>query len=194
MSPWPDILLLVFAYALGSIPVGLLVTRTFSSADLRRAGSGNIGATNVRRVAGNSLGVLTLIGDIGKGAFPVWLASNSGELCIGLTAVCAFMGHLFPLYLRGKDGGKGVATAAGAWGMISPFGLIVALLVFVLGVCVSSRVSVGSMAGGAVLPLAIWKATGSGVLTGAALWMAVWILWRHQTNIRRLIAGTEPKL
>ena len=103
-----------FAYLLGSIPWGLVLTRLFTSIDIRKEGSRNIGATNVRRVAGTTLGILTLAGDVLKGAVPVWLAvflTNSNELWasfyISLVAVAAFMGHLYPIYMKFKNGGKG---------------------------------------------------------------------------------------
>lgn len=194
------ILLPPAAYALGSIPWGLVLTRAFTSVDLRKAGSGNIGATNVRRTAGTSLGVCTLIGDVLKGAAPVWWAGRlvgsgtAAEMYIGLTALCAFLGHLYPLYLGFRDGGKGVATAAGCFLALSPMAVFTALLVFILFVCLASRVSVGSLAATAFLPLAVWKALGSGPLTACAGVIGVWVWRRHWGNIRRLWAGTEPKV
>ena len=122
-------LLTVSAYFLGSIPFGLVLTRLFTSIDIRKTGSGNIGATNVRRMAGNLLGVLTLIGDVLKGALPVFLATalvrgeagNIPEMIIAFVATGAFIGHLFPVYLKFKTGGKGVATAFGCFLVISPW-------------------------------------------------------------------------
>ncbi len=190
-----------FAYLLGAIPWGLVLTRLFSSIDIRQAGSGNIGATNVRRVAGTTLGMLTLAGDILKGAVPVWLAvsltdSNGfwASFYISLVAFAAFMGHLYPIYMKFKNGGKGVATAAGCFAVISPPALGVVILVFILFVCGFNRVSAASLAAAAVLPVAVWKATGSGVLTGCAAATAVFIGFRHKENIKRLLSGTEPTL
>jgi len=190
-----------FAYLLGAIPWGLVLTRLFSSIDIRQAGSGNIGATNVRRVAGTTLGMLTLAGDILKGAVPVWLAisltdSNGfwASFYISLVAFAAFMGHLYPIYMKFKNGGKGVATAAGCFAVISPPALGVAILVFILFVCGFNRVSAASLAAAAVLPVAVWKATGSGVLTGCAAATAVFIGFRHKENIKRLLSGTEPTI
>lgn len=189
----------VFSYFLGSIPIGLILTRMFTPINIRQVGSGNIGATNVGRMAGPGLGVLTLTGDILKGAFPVWLAASMttpngiwGALYIALVAFAAFMGHLYPVYLKFKNGGKGVATAAGCFGVISPVALVVLILVFIMFVCWSNRVSMASLAAAAVLPVAIWKATGSGVLLGCAIITTIFIYFRHADNIKRLLEGTEP--
>jgi len=189
----------VFAYLLGSIPWGIVLTRLFTSVDIRREGSGNIGATNVGRIAGPTLGVLTLIGDMLKGAIPVWIAvvlttPNSlwGEICISLVVLAAFSGHLYPVYMRLKKGGKGVATAAGCFAVISPVAFMVVILVFIMFVCWLNRVAVASLSAAAVLPVAVWKATGSGVLTGCAVVTAILIYFRHMDNIKRLLNGMEP--
>ena len=195
-------LLPVFAYLLGSIPWGLVLTRVFTSKDIRQHGSGNIGATNVRRVAGSTLGALTLAGDVLKGAIPVGLAlriacpgsSVWADVFISLVALCAFGGHLYPIYLKFKDGGKGVATAAGAFFVISPAAGGVVILVFILFVCWWERASAGSLAAAAVLPVAIWKVTDSAVITGCAAVTALFIYIRHKDNIKRLWDGTESTL
>ncbi len=188
------------AYALGSIPWGLVLTRMFTSVDLRKTGSGNIGATNVRRTAGTLLGVCTLIGDVLKGAAPVWWAvhlvgrGTAADVYLALTALCAFLGHLYPVYMRFRDGGKGVATAAGCFLAISPMAVVTALLVFILFVCITGRVSVGSLAATAFLPLGVWKAVGSAPLAVCAGVIGGWVWWRHRENLRRLAAGAEPKI
>lgn len=194
-------LLPVFAYLLGSIPWGLVLTRVFTSIDIREHGSGNIGATNVRRVAGSTLGALTLAGDVLKGAIPVGLAlriscpgSVWADIFISLVALLAFGGHLYPVYLKFNGGGKGVATAAGAFFVISPAAGVVVILVFILFVCWWERASVGSLAAAAVLPLAIWKSTGSAVICTSAAVTAIFIYIRHKDNIKRLWDGTEPTL
>jgi len=191
----------VFAYLLGSIPWGIVLTRLFTSVDIRREGSGNIGATNVGRIAGPTLGVLTLIGDMLKGAIPVWIAGvlttpNSlwGEIYISVVSLAAFSGHLYPVYMGFKKGGKGVATAAGCFAVISPVAFVVVTLVFVLFVCWRNMVAVASLAAAAVLPFAVWQSTGSGVLTGCAVVTAILIYFRHKDNIKRLLKGTEPKI
>jgi glycerol-3-phosphate acyltransferase PlsY len=191
----------VFAYMLGSIPWGIVLTRLFTSVDIRREGSGNIGATNVGRIAGPTLGVMTLIGDMLKGAIPVWIAGvlttpNSlwGEIYISVVSLAAFSGHLYPVYMGFKKGGKGVATAAGCFAVISPVAFVVVTLVFVLFVCWLNIVAVASLAAAAILPVAIWQSTGSGVLTGCAVVTAIIIYFRHKDNIKRLFKGTEPKI
>ena len=191
----------VFAYLLGSIPWGLILTRLFTSINIRQVGSVNIGATNVGRMAGPGPGGLTLAGDILKGAFPVWLAVSMttqkdvwSAFYIALVAFAAFTGHLYPVYLKFKNGGKGVATAAGCFGVISPVALIILILVFIMVVCLSNRVSLASLAAAAVLPVAIWKATGSEVMLGYAFVTTIFVYLRHVDNIKRLLAGTEPPI
>lgn len=191
----------VFAYLLGSIPWGLVLTRMFTSVDIRQHGSGNIGATNVRRLAGPVLGALTLAGDALKGAVPVWLALTltgpgdvRGESYIAIVALCAFAGHLYPVFLKFKSGGKGVATAAGCFLVISPAAGIVAILVFIMFVCWWDRVSAGSLAAAAVLPIAVWEASHSGIFTVCAVATTIFIYIRHKDNIKRLWSGTEPTI
>jgi glycerol-3-phosphate acyltransferase PlsY len=195
------IVLPVFAYLLGSIPWGLILTRLFSSVDIRQAGSGNIGATNVVREAGLKLGIITLAGDMLKGAVPVWLAASIsvtndewGALFVAFVSLAAFMGHLFPIYMRFKTGGKGVATAAGCFAVISPVATVISILVFIMVVCWSNRASLASLSAAAVLPLAVWEATDSQIMTGCAVITAVLIYFRHRDNIKRLLAGTEPPI
>jgi glycerol-3-phosphate acyltransferase PlsY len=120
--------LLVLAYLLGAIPWGLILARIFAREDIRQKGSGNIGATNVTREAGVTPGLLTLAGDIFKGVIPVYLAlvafgpaGGSGDIYLSAVALAAFLGHLYPLYLKFRDGGRGVATAAGSFGRIHRF-------------------------------------------------------------------------
>jgi len=191
--------MIILSYLLGSIPCGLILTRAFASKNITAAGSKNIGATNVRRIAGAKLGGLTLLGDMSKGALPVYLTACltavdpvSGEIFTALAALSAFAGHLYPIYLKFKNGGKGVATGAGCFMILSPFGCIVGILVFIFVICITNRASAGSLAGAAILPLSVWKASGSAVLTLGAAIMAVFIFYRHSDNIRRMLAGTEP--
>jgi len=195
------LLLPIVAYLLGSVPFGLVLTRLFSDVDIRTEGSGNIGATNVRRSTGNRLGMMTLFADVLKGAVPTYLAAAavdmatlSGQLCVSLVAMAAIIGHFFPVYLKFRDGGKGVATSAGAFLMISAVAVLVTFLVFVLGLCWSNRVSVASLAAAAALPVCIWEATGSTIFTGAAVLVAVGIFIRHKDNVDRLLKGTEPTI
>ena len=190
----------IFAYLLGSIPWGIVLTRLCSSADIKRQGSGNIGATNVSRVAGPTLGLLTFTGDVLKGAVPVYLAlrfavQNQGanDLFLSVVSLAAFFGHLYPLFMKFKSGGKGVATTAGCFVILAPLACLMALSAFIIFLLLSRRVSAGSLAAGIVLPIAVWFATNSWEITGAAATMSVFIFIRHTENIKRLISGTEPK-
>jgi glycerol-3-phosphate acyltransferase PlsY len=190
----------VFAYLLGSIPWGVILTRRFAAIDIRKRGSGNIGATNVLRVTGATLGILTFSGDFLKGAVPVFLAQTMavpsggpGNIYLSIVALAAFFGHLYPLYMKFKSGGKGVATAAGCYAVICPPACLVALPVFVLLLFGTRRVSVGSLAAAAVLPVAIWFFSHSAVLTAGAGLAAGFIFVRHGDNIKRLRSGTEPE-
>ncbi len=189
----------IFAYLLGSIPWGIVLTRLCSSADIKRQGSGNIGATNVSRVAGPTLGLLTFTGDVLKGAVPVYLAlrfalQNQGvnDLFLSVVSLAAFFGHLYPLFMKFKSGGKGVATTAGCFVILAPLACLMALSAFIIFLLLSRRVSAGSLAAGIVLPIAVWFATNSWGITGAAATMSVFIFMRHTENIKRLISGTEP--
>jgi acyl phosphate:glycerol-3-phosphate acyltransferase len=191
----------VFAYLLGSIPWGLVLTRLFTPVDIRRTGSGNIGATNVARETGLTLGIITLAGDILKGAVPVALAASIAAannawtpFFVAFVSLAAFMGHLFPVYLRFKNGGKGVATAAGCFMVISPVATLVSILVFIMMVCWTNRVSPASLVSAAVLPLAVWEATHSKITTGCAVIVTIFIYFRHRDNIKRLLSGTEPAI
>jgi glycerol-3-phosphate acyltransferase PlsY len=190
------------SYLVGSIPFGLILTRKFSSVDILRQGSGNIGATNVRRLAGNRLGILTLLGDTLKGFVVGFLAGltlpsgggMSRDLIVCLAGICAFVGHLFPIYLKFKQGGKGVATAAGAFLAVSAPAALAAAGGFACLVVWTRRVSLGSIGAASILPVAAWHASHSPVVTLCALLLMVMIWVRHKENIRRLILGTEPKI
>jgi len=190
--------LLIFAYLLGSIPFGLVLTRVFTSVDIRQEGSGNIGATNVRRIAGTSIGLFTLAGDVLKGVVPVYLAMSMSysshltyEIFLCLTALCAFSGHLYPVYMKFENGGKGVATALGCFLVISPVACLAALLTFLIVALLSNHVSAGSLSAAAVIPVAVWIKTNSPVITTCAVVISVFIIYRHKDNIKRLLTGTE---
>jgi glycerol-3-phosphate acyltransferase PlsY len=189
-----------FAYLLGSIPWGVVLTRIFTSVDIRQQGSGNIGTTNVSRVAGSTLGLLTFTGDVLKGAVPVFLAfilagknQSVGDLLPAIVALAAFFGHLYPLFMKFKDGGKGVATCAGCFVVLYPLACLSALLTFIVVLSLSKRVSAGSLAAAAILPCVAWLSTDSLQITVSAVIMAVFIFMRHRDNIKRLVSGTEPK-
>lgn len=192
--------LLILAYLLGSIPWGLIFARIFSENDIRLKGSGNIGATNVIREAGTLPGLLTLTGDVLKGAIPVYLAlllfsvaNGSFGIFISGVALAAFLGHLYPIYLKFRDGGKGVATTAGCFAVVSPSAVLVSCGVFIVMLFVVRRVSVGSLAAAATLPAAIWLTTDSVIILAAACIIALFIFIRHRDNLKRLVAGKEPE-
>jgi glycerol-3-phosphate acyltransferase PlsY len=192
--------LLLFAYLLGSIPWGLILSRIFARQDIRLKGSGNIGATNVTRQTGVIPGLLTLAGDILKGAVPVCLAlvafgptGGFADFYPAAVALAAFLGHLFPVYLKFRDGGKGVATAAGCFAVLSPGAVLAAVVVFIAVLSMARRVSVGSLSSAAVLPLAVWIATDSAIMTASAGIVALFIFIRHRDNLKRLMAGEEPE-
>jgi len=182
------------AYLAGSVPFGLLLARRFSRVDLRRTGSGNIGATNVARVAGPILGLATLAADVLKAFLPVWAAAawtGSPEAPLA-AAVAAVLGHTYPIYSRFRGGGKGVATTLGGFLVVAPQAVPWAALVFLAGALLSRRASVGSLAAALALPVAVVATTGSWASAVAAAAAAALIFVRHADNIRRLRAGTEP--
>lgn len=188
-----EVLLLVGCYLIGSIPFGLLFSR-LKGVDPRKEGSGNIGATNVARTAGKTLGVLTLLADGAKGAVPVLLASNAfGREWASLCGLCCFLGHLFPPYLRFR-GGKGVATAFGVFLALTPLGALLAAAIFILGVAFSRVVSIGSMAGALLLPFYVYFREGENPLFWTSLIVSLLILLRHKANIQRLLKGTEHRI
>jgi glycerol-3-phosphate acyltransferase PlsY len=188
----------LLAYLLGSIPWGRVLTRRFAAADIRRYGSGNIGATNVARVAGPGLGLATLGADFFKGWAPVALASmvelpsDVFEVYAVSLALLAVLGHIFPIYTRLRGGGKGVATAAGGFFGLASLAVWIALAVFGLVAALTRRVSAGSLAAAVALPIGVFATTGSVVLCVGSVAAAVLIFIRHTDNLRRLWAGTEP--
>lgn len=194
--------LVFLAYLLGSIPFGLVASSLFSNQDIRHKGSGNIGATNVLRVAGAKLGLLTLFLDVFKGALPVFIAVHLlespenpwGQVYLSLIVISAFIGHLYPLYLGLRGGGKGVATAWGCFLIISPASALVTLLIFVMMACVSNRASIASLSGAVVLPMVIWYTSHSTLFTLCAAMVTMLIIYRHKDNIVRLAHGAESAI
>ncbi len=191
-------LLILGAYLLGSIPWGLVFTRLFTNQDIRHKGSGNIGATNVRRTAGTLPALLTLIGDVLKGALPVYCAQLAPfskplppDVLPILAALAAFLGHLYPLFLGFKDGGKGVATAAGCFLALSPWAVAVCLVVFVIAAGLSNHASVGSITAMFILPAVVYFTSGALLSVGLAAVLSVWVIERHRENIKRLRNRTE---
>jgi glycerol-3-phosphate acyltransferase PlsY len=189
------IFIALFGYLLGSVPIGLLLTKLFSKADPRKVGSKNIGATNIFRTAGKSLGVLTLVGDLLKGAIPVWIAiqMNESSQWIAAAGLSSFLGHIFSIFL-GFKGGKGVATALGIYLMISPTAVLIESLAFVGIVWKWRFISLGSITCATTIPILIALFRGeSKTYFILSVIIAALILYRHQSNISRLLQGTENK-
>jgi glycerol-3-phosphate acyltransferase PlsY len=190
----------IAAYLLGSIPFGLLLGKLLGGRDVRSAGSGNIGATNVARVAGPIAGVLTLLLDAAKGALAVFLAARLSEQSstwMMIAGLCALVGHCFPVWL-GFRGGKGVATAAGVFLVLSPPSFLGAALLFFLVVLYWRFVSLGSISAAAAMPLLIhffWAPHHAPpyAVTFGSLAAALLIVYKHDANIQRMVQGDEPK-
>ena len=186
---------LLLSYLAGAVPFGLLFSRMVGK-DVREEGSGNIGATNVNRVLGKKLGLLTLICDVAKGFIPVFVASfilpmnENWELFVGLCGLATVLGHMFPVYL-GFKGGKGVATALGVFLFFSPMAIVIALAVFIVVVLSSGFVSAGSLAAAGLIPFLIvfFGGSSSTFLCAAVIAMLIWI--KHSSNIARLKKGEE---
>lgn len=190
-----EYVLILGSYLMGSIPFGLVLGR-LAGVDVRAGGSGNIGATNVARLAGRKLGIMTLLCDMLKGILPMlaaaWLLPEiSGrEIWVALCGGAAFLGHLFPLYLRFR-GGKGVATALGLFLYLTPVAALLAALAFVVGVLNWGYVSLGSLSAALLLPGLVWLLSGSVENTLLALGVGVLIWLKHSDNIGRLRRGEE---
>ncbi|MBF0137117.1 MAG: glycerol-3-phosphate 1-O-acyltransferase PlsY [Magnetococcus sp. DMHC-1] len=188
-------LIILGSYLLGAVPFGLLVARWYGAGDIRQQGSGNIGATNVLRTAGRTAGALALLLDIGKGALATgvarWLAEPGSPL-VAAAALAVFLGHLFPVYLKFK-GGKGVATGLGVFLAWTPLTGLLTALAWLLGAWMFRISSVGALVAFAVLPTALFiqQATLAGSVAGI---ISALVYWRHRDNIRRILAGSEPRI
>jgi glycerol-3-phosphate acyltransferase PlsY len=187
------IVLIVLSYLLGSIPSGFIIG-VLSGVDVRNTGSGNIGATNVARALGKGLGLLTLLADTAKGYLPVYIAQYLalGDLVVAAVATAAFLGHLYPLFLRFK-GGKGVATAFGALLAVAPPITALLAVLFAAAALASRIVSSGSIVAAIAAPVLLWVFSYPPVLVIMGGFLGVMVLVRHRENIKRLRAGTEPK-
>lgn len=189
-----DVFAAVLGYLIGSVPFAFLVARR-RGIDLRRAGSGNIGATNVLRTTSAAYAVLAMSLDVTKGVLAVLAASavTTSAVAPVVAGLAAIVGHIYPPWL-GFRGGKGVATAAGAFALLAPLAVVSAASVFVIVVGLTRYVSVGSLvAAPALVLVAALEDVPAPVIIGAAI-ATLLIAYRHRPNITRLMAGTEPRL
>ena len=191
------LLALAIAYLAGAIPFGYLLVKWKTGADVRGAGSGNIGATNVLRTTGRGAGIATLLLDIAKGFFAVWFAgrlTNQDPLWMSLAALTVMAGHSYPVFLKFR-GGKAVATFVGAFLCLTPAALAIVLLVFAVVVGKTRFISLGSIVAAAVFPLGVWLIHQPPMpVFLASLVAGLFIIYRHSSNISRLRDGTEHRL
>jgi glycerol-3-phosphate acyltransferase PlsY len=184
----------LIGYAIGSVPFAFLVSRRVGI-DVRVSGSGNVGAANVLRTSGTTLGLLVMVLDISKGAATV-LAASAATGAIGAMAAAgaaAVVGHIYPVWLR-FHGGKGVAVAAGVFGVLAPVATLAAIVVFVAAVWLTRVVSLGSIAATLTLPPLVWLSGAPFEVVSASVGSGALILFRHRSNLRRLVARSERRI
>jgi glycerol-3-phosphate acyltransferase PlsY len=186
------LLIILFAYIIGSTPFGLILTRAAGLGDVRKIGSGSIGATNVLRTGNKKLALATLLLDAAKGAVPVLWIEAYGHGGVHLAALAAFLGHLYPFWL-GFKGGKGVATGVGVLLALSwPVGLI-ACAIWLIVALIGRISSLAALVTAAIAPALAWHFSTRDT-TATVLIMAVLVFWKHRANIRRLLGGEEPRI
>jgi acyl phosphate:glycerol-3-phosphate acyltransferase len=184
----------VIGYGMGSLPLGFLLARR-KGIDLRRSGSGNVGAANVHRTAGITIALIVVAVDIAKGAASVALAARvTAGLDAQVTAgVASIAGHIYPVWLRFR-GGKGVATACGTFALLTPLATGIAAAVFIATVWLTRYVSLGSLVAAAALPLLAWALGAPLSVVAGSTMAALLIIPRHAGNLTRLAGGTERRL
>jgi glycerol-3-phosphate acyltransferase PlsY len=199
------LLIAAAAYLLGSIPTGYLLVRLFCHQDIRQAGSGNIGATNVLRAGGKGLGAATFLLDVLKGCSAVWLGALLGSLLApdvsplnfeALAALIAVLGNIFPVWLRFR-GGKGVSTGFGVFLAASPLAALAAISVFAVILALSRYVSLASILGAASFPVFAWflvRGDRPPFFIAVQFAVALLIIAKHQQNLRRLLVGAESRI
>ncbi|OFW43092.1 MAG: acyl-phosphate glycerol 3-phosphate acyltransferase [Acidobacteria bacterium RIFCSPLOWO2_12_FULL_67_14b] len=178
----------LIGYTVGSLPIGYLVAQSARGVDLRRVGSGNVGATNVYRTTGLGIAIAVMLADMAKGAAVV-LAAGGGESAV-VAGAAAVVGHIYPVWL-GFRGGKGVATASGVFGVLSPWPTAIAAAAFGVTVARTRYVSLGSIVATVLLPILEWSAPGPRADDLGATAVATLILFRHRGNLARLWSRTE---
>lgn len=199
-----SLLIITASYLFGSIPTGYLLVRFVRKQDIRQVGSGNIGATNVLRSGGKGLGAATFILDMLKGCAAVWLGALVAPILMpesplrnveALAALCAVLGHMFPIWLRFR-GGKGVATGFGVFLVAAPLAALAAISVFFLVLYFSRYVSLASILGSASFPAFAWilvQGDRPRLFVAVEAIVALLIIVKHHQNIRRLLSGTESR-
>ncbi|MGD9019815.1 MAG: glycerol-3-phosphate 1-O-acyltransferase PlsY [Desulfuromonadales bacterium] len=195
MNTLSFIFILIVIYLIAAVPTGIVLAKVMGYEDVRDKGSGNIGATNVYRVAGKLPGVLTLVGDILKGFLPLlacktWLAPTPTQL--GIACAVAIVGHCYPVYLKFR-GGKGIATALGIFLVISPAAVLGAAIVFGVAIAITRFISLGSVLAAMATPLLVLMLNEPQPIFLATLFIAALIVWRHRSNIKRLLDGSENR-
>jgi glycerol-3-phosphate acyltransferase PlsY len=186
--------ILLAGYLIGSIPFALILTRRWGT-DLRRVGSGNLGAANVMRASGVTAGVVVAVLDMAKGAASVWLAARVGDgaelpAAAGLAAI---IGHVYPIWLRFR-GGKGVATACGVFSMLTPLAVPLTLAIFAAVVWLTKYISLGSVLAAIALPPVAYALGSPAPAVLAAVAASAIIVFRHRSNVLRLRTGTERRV
>ena len=182
------------AYLIGSVPFALLLSRRWGTADLRAVGSGNLGATNVIRASGVAAGVAVLILDVAKGAFSVTLVRHltHGSAAPAAAGLAAILGHVYPVWLRFR-GGKGVATALGAFSVLAPSAIAPVLAAFVITAWLTKYISLASVLASLAMPPSVYLTGGSLPVLLAAVASSALILFTHRSNIARLHLGRESR-
>lgn len=182
---------IILGYAVGSLPIGYLVAQSAGGVDVRRVGSGNVGATNVYRATNLATAITVMLADMGKGAAAVLLAGGGVNAVVA--GVAAVIGHIYPVWLRFR-GGKGVATASGVFGVLSPMPTVAAAAAFLIVVARWRFVSLGSIVATILLPVVEWFMPGPRAIDIGATMVAALILFRHRGNVGRLLSRTEHAL
>ena len=191
MSPAVPI---VIGYLLGSIPFAFLLSRRLEGIDIRRAGSGNVGAANVLRTSGVRAAIVVMMLDVAKGAGSVLVAQRwAGDAAPAAAGLAAIVGHVYPVWLRFR-GGKGVATACGVFSVLMPWAMLPAVALFVATVWATGFISLGSLVATAALGPIGYAMNSPRPAVGSALGAAVVIVFRHRSNLARLWAGTERRI
>ena len=189
------ILLLIFSYLFGSIPFGLLISKSFYKIDLREHGSGNVGTTNTFRILGKKAGIVVLVLDMMKGAIPVWVAmlvSTDVSFPVIIFGVVAALGHVYSIFLKFK-GGKAVATGGGAILAANPLIFLVLVTTFLVTLKVSKYVSLGSVFAAIALLISVMF-TSDPFMIGFGIILGIIVIVKHISNMKRIKEGTEPKI